>query len=295
MPAPYSDNLYSVEDSDLEGSDNELDSHLSPTDGYFQNTSSSADNLYPPQQDHDHESRSIGNVTDATLPTSAGVPHVPNVLVQDPSLQKSSKDREAREETRLNTSFAPPAQGTSSVDDFYDGASTVADSEATPSHTTYTSHARSSSSYTPYSPSTDAPLRTPQTHSRRNIYSQPASLFRIPREAPPAYTPSPTSPLSSSPTEPRNYQTFSPSTMGAPEEERRLLGRDPESMGDEPYDEDPRPVPWKDRVLKKYPWASRRTLKMVLFVLLMFSIFVGFLSMLGTTVSHNVSVTSCQE
>ncbi|KAF6839208.1 hypothetical protein CPLU01_01946 [Colletotrichum plurivorum] len=293
MPAPYSDNLYSaVDDSDLEGSDNELDSHLSPTDGYFQSTSSSAGNLYPPQQDHDHESRSIDNVTDATLPTSAGVPRVPNVLVQDPSLQKTSKDREAREETRLNTSPAPQATSTSSVnDDFHDGASTVADSEATPSRTTYTSHARSSSSYTPYSPSTDAPLRTPQTHSRRNLYSQPASLFSIPREAPPAYTPSPTSPLSSSPTEFRNnYQTFSSSRMGAPEEERRLLGRDPESMGDEPYDEDPRPLPsWKDRALKKYPWASRRTLKMVLFVVLMFSIFVGFLSMLGTTVSHSLT------
>ncbi|KAF9878476.1 hypothetical protein CkaCkLH20_03968 [Colletotrichum karsti] len=287
MPAPYSDNLYSADDSDLEGPDDDnLDAHLSPTDGYFQSSSSSAGNLYPPQQTQEHERRDTwDNVTDATLPTSAGVPHVPNVLVQDPSLQKgaSSKDHEAREETRLNTSFAP--QSTSAVDDFYDGASTIADSVATPSHTTYTSAAQSSSSYTPYSPSTDAPLRTPQTHPRRGLYSQPSSLFRIPREAPPAYTPSPTSPLSSSPTEFRNYQTFN--TMGAPEEARHLLGRDPESMGDEPYDEDPRPQPWRERVLKRFPWASRRTLKMVLFALLMFSIFVGFLSMMSGTANQS--------
>ncbi|KAL0940595.1 uncharacterized protein CTRU02_203357 [Colletotrichum truncatum] len=289
MPAPYSDNLYSVDDSDFEAPDNDnLDAHLSPTDGYFQNSSSSAGNLYPPQQEQDDDLEDRDNVTSTTLPTSAGVPHVPNVLVQDPSLQKgapSSKDREAREETRLNTSAAPP-QSTSSVDDYYDGASTIADSEATPSHTTYTSHPQSSSSYTPYLPSVDTPLRTPQTHPRRSLYSRSSSLFRIPREAPPAYTPSPTSPLSaSSPTQFRNYQTF-PSTMGAPEEERRLLGRDPESMGDEPYDEDPRPLPWKDRILKKYSWASRRTLKMVLFALLMFSIFVGFLTMLSGTVNQ---------
>ncbi|KAH0444676.1 hypothetical protein CcaCcLH18_00334 [Colletotrichum camelliae] len=303
MPAPYSDNLYSADDSDFEVPDDDLDVHLSPTDGYFQSSSSSADNLYPPQQEqelqqHQYHRRdhTTDNVTDATLPTSAGVPHVPNVLVQDPSLQQqqqrsSKKDSEAREETRLNTSPHTHNRGTSSIadDDYHydDGFSSIGDSVATPSHTTtYTSHAQSSSSYTPYSPSTDTPLRTPQTHPRRSLFSHTPSLFNIPREAPPAYTPSPTSPLSSSsPREFRNYQTFSPvAAMGAPEEARHLLGRDPESMGgDEPYQDDERPLPWKDRVLKKFPWASRRTLKMVLFALLMFSIFVGFLSMLSGT------------
>ncbi|KAF4813348.1 hypothetical protein CGCSCA5_v008451 [Colletotrichum siamense] len=306
MPAPYSDNLYSADDSDFEVPDDDLDVHLSPTDGYFQSSSSSADNLYPPQQEqelqqHQYHRRdhTTDNVTDATLPTSAGVPHVPNVLVQDPSLQQqqksSKKDTEAREETRLNASPHTYDRGTSSIenDDYHydDGFSSIGDSVATPSHTTtYTSHAQSSSSYTPYSPSTDTPLRTPRTHPRRSLFSHTPSLFNIPREAPPAYTPSPTSPLSSSsPREFRNYQTFSPIVaMGAPEEARHLLGRDPESMGgDEPYQDDERPLPWKDRVLKRFPWASRRTLKMVLFALLMFSIFVGFLSMLSGTVSHS--------
>ncbi|KZL75649.1 hypothetical protein CI238_04840 [Colletotrichum incanum] len=304
MPAPYSDNLYSADDSDYDQvpDENDLDVHLSPTDGYFQsNISSSAGGIYPPQQEHFH---SQDDVTDATFPTSAGVPHVPNVLVQDPSLRlqeegspsTSKKDREAREETRLNS---PPVGRTSSptvpVDEdyYYDGASTAADSEVTPSHTTTTtaytytsSHAaQSSSSYTPYVPSVDSPLRTPQTHPRRSLYSHTASLFRIPREAPPAYTPSPTSPLASSPTEFRNYRTFS-TTMGAPEEEARLLGRDPESMGGGPYDDDdPRPSPsWKDRALKKFPWASRRTLKTALLAALVFFTLSGFLSMLATTV-----------
>ncbi|EFQ32998.1 hypothetical protein CGRA01v4_00522 [Colletotrichum graminicola] len=312
MPAPYSDDLYSADDSDYDDhvtDDNDLDHHLSPTDGYFQNsTSTSSDGgIYPPQQEHFH---SQDDVTDATFPTSAGVPHVPNILVQDPSLRlqqegsstTSQKDREAREEARLNS---PPVGRTSSspatpTDDhhYYDGSSTAADSEATPSHTTaatttaytYTSSnaaQSSSSSYTPYAPSVDAPLRTPQTHPSRSLYSQPASLFRIPREAPPAYTPSPTSPLASSPTPSRNYQTFS-SNMGAREEEARLLGRDPESMGDDSYDShDPRPSPsWKDRVLKKF---SRRTVKTALLVALVFFTLTGFLSMLATAV---VSVPS---
>ncbi|TEA10089.1 hypothetical protein C8034_v010751 [Colletotrichum sidae] len=112
MPAPYSDNLYSADDSDVDVdvdvADDDLAAHLSPTDGYFHSTSSSAGDLYPPQQQHQQQVYDFprDNVTDATLPTSAGVPHVPNVLVQDPSLQKgasSSKDREAREETRLST------------------------------------------------------------------------------------------------------------------------------------------------------------------------------------------------
>ncbi|GKT51579.1 uncharacterized protein ColSpa_11760 [Colletotrichum spaethianum] len=304
MPVPYSDNLYSADDSDYDQlpDDNDLDAHLSPTDGYFQSsTSSSAGGIYPPQQEHFH---SQDDVTDATFPTSAGVPHVPNVLVQDPSLRlqeegpstTSKKDREAREETRLNS---PPVGRTSSPaapadeDYYYDGAST-ADSEATPSHTTTTTAytyttpqaSQSSSSYTPYAPSADAPLRPPRTHPRRNLYSQTASLFRIPREAPPAYTPSPTSPLALSPTEFRNYQTFS-NRMGAPEEEARLLGRDPESMGDGSYDDDddPRPSPsWKDRAFKKFPWASRRTLKMALLAALVFFTLSGFLSMLASTV-----------
>ncbi|OLN86284.1 hypothetical protein CCHL11_04181 [Colletotrichum chlorophyti] len=295
MPAPYSDNLYSAaDDSDFDevssnDNDNDLDVHLSPTDGYFQSsTTSSAGGIYPPQQQDYYHNQD--DVTDATFPTSAGVPHVPNVFVQDPSLQQTSsskKDREASEETRLNSSAAP--QRTSSpaaaVDDYYDGASSIADSVATPSHTTYTSHAQSSSSYTPYSPSTDAPLRTPRTHPGRSLYSYPASLFRIPREAPPAYTPSPTSPLSSS-SEHRNYQTFG-TAMGSPEEERRLLGRDPESMGDEPYDDTyPRPLPWKDRAAKKFSWVSRRTLKMTLFAALIFFTVSGFLSILTTTVTH---------
>ncbi|KAF4776669.1 hypothetical protein HER10_EVM0007950 [Colletotrichum scovillei] len=361
MPAPYSDNLYSADDSDFdEVPDDSLDAHLSPTDGYFQSsTSLSAGGIYPPQQQESHFHNSEDNVTDATtFPTSAAVPHVPNVLVQDPSLlqreqqeqgsSSSKKDREAKEETRLNTSFHQhhhnngdddieaqsrhyssthrrTSSSVSAIDDFYDdgASSTAADSEATPSHTTYTSNvhshshshshshaAQSSSSYTPYSPSTDAPLRTPQTHSRYSS-NNPASLFRIPSEAPPAYTPSPTSPLSSSPTEFRNYQTFNTISrtannnnnnnninMGAPEEERRLLGRDPESMGDVPYDDndddhDPRPPPsWKDRALKKFPWASRRTLKMVLLAALVFFTLTGFLSMLASTVINAPSEKS---
>ncbi|KAK1688441.1 hypothetical protein BDP55DRAFT_605935 [Colletotrichum godetiae] len=340
MPAPYSDNLYSADDSDFdEVPDDSLDAHLSPTDGYFQSSASlSAGGIYPPQQQESHLHNSEDNVTDATtFPTSAAVPHVPNVLVQDPSLlqreqeeqgsSSSKKDREAKEETRLNTSFHHHHHNNDAAVEaqshFYDdgASSTAADSEVTPSHTTYTSHshshshsrshshvAQSSSSYTPYSPSTDAPLRTPQTHSRYSS-NNPASLFRIPSEAPPAYTPSPTSPLSSSPTEFRNYQTFNTIArttntnninMGAPEEERRLLGRDPESMGDVPYadhddddDHDPRPSPsWRDRALKKFPWASRRTLKMVLLGALVFFTLTGFLSMLASTVVNSPSEKS---
>ncbi|TDZ32745.1 hypothetical protein C8035_v011774 [Colletotrichum spinosum] len=91
--------------------------------------------------------------------------------------------------------------------------------------------------------------------------------------------------------------------MGAPEEERRLLGRDPESMGDEPYDDDDdddddghrRPLPWRERALRKVPLASRRTVKMVLLVILVFVTFTGFLSALTSTVVSSPDKTPSKQ
>lgn len=88
MPAPYSDNLYSVEDSD---SDTEQDV-LSPADGYF------------------HASPAGDDASSSHYPSISSVPFVPNVLVEDPSLPHD-KAREAEAE-RLN-SISPSNIGSS--------------------------------------------------------------------------------------------------------------------------------------------------------------------------------------
>lgn len=152
--------------------------------------------------------------------------------------------------------------------------------------------------YAPSSSSSAGPSFTTSAPSRpgrsATIYSERSSLFS---EAPPAYTPSPTSPTSNSSS--YNYQTFNPTgtrysnsnsnsnDMGRllesePESHGLLAGQTyqsiPESMGGEPDDSShftyPHPVTWKDRV-KSFDW--RKHWKLVLLGLVLAVVTVGFL------------------
>ena len=246
MPAPYSDNMYS-EDSGQGGRDDAL----SPTDGYF-HASEALDTASPtpagtnPQQ-HNDEQR-----------TSSNVPAVPDVLVEDPTLhdKRAAKAAEAERERLLNTeqrndtsphstssSQAHASAGTSShqhrrsveEDSSLEfGQSTRQDSSHTPSHTSAAA-ASSTGSATPAT----------QTHHQE-------------QDAPPAYSPTPSSPPSAVPQ--HGYQTFNATSagnvtnphsnnsnfvngndpnvnqgdMGVPEEEQSLLPRHPQSMGGHP-------------------------------------------------------------
>ncbi|PCD28980.1 hypothetical protein AU210_011525 [Fusarium oxysporum f. sp. radicis-cucumerinum] len=206
MPAPYSDNLYSAD------SDDEPDA-LSPTDGYFHASSESS------------SSRSGQNV-----------PHVPNVLVEDPTqLSRDAKIQEAERERRLlNT-----------------GGSAGCNPESTAS-----SHENASGSENPIASTPRSPPR--------------ASLFAHPVDAPPAYSPSPTT--TSPPTTVNNYQTFaSTATMGRPEENRPLINHAPESMSS-PYNSAQQPSRWQQFKDSVSNFNIRKKVKTVLASLLIFSV-----------------------
>ncbi|KAH8883810.1 hypothetical protein GQ53DRAFT_846628 [Thozetella sp. PMI_491] len=155
-----------------------------------------------------------------------------------------------------------------------------------PSSSAGATHSRqsSSSAYTPSAPSsyrTYTPRRP--TYGRR----QPSP---VPSEAPPAYTPSPTSPTPSDPAS-RHYSTFpsptaeprSPAAVGREETQGLLAGR-PESMGN-PGDEFEGITPvWKDRVRRRLPVFSSRTCRNILVGIVLFLIALGFLSSFFTAV-----------
>lgn len=235
MPVPYSDNLYSAVSSD-----NEQDADaLSPTDGYFHASSSS--NVASPSP---HQR------------TSSNVPRVPNVLVEDPSLQGNAKAREAEEE-RLNSEGnasmpQPTHHHRRSVE------------ESLPAHNHQHQHTSSTSS---------VPLAPSVSDERSHLFHQQQV------DAPPAYTPSPSS-------APTGYQTFapSPSTMGLPEEQQRLLPRNPESMGGVPTTSEPsRWQKLKDAVASL---NLRRKVKTILGVLVILSIFAMIFSSFSLRSNH---------
>ncbi|KAG5662223.1 hypothetical protein KAF25_004462 [Fusarium avenaceum] len=205
MPAPYSDNLYSAD------SDDEPDA-LSPTDGYFHASESS--------------SRSGQNV-----------PHVPNVLVEDPTqLSRDAKVQEAERERKLLSSGNPAGHEPGSTASSHAGQESAGDFD-------------NPIALTPRSPPRVSPL------------------FAHPVDAPPAYSPSPTSPNTVS-----NYQTFaSTATMARPEEVSPLIVHAPESMSN-PSNPSQSPSRWqrfKDSVAS---FNIRRKVKTVLASLVIFSV-----------------------
>ncbi|KAF5659622.1 hypothetical protein FDENT_13886 [Fusarium denticulatum] len=207
MPAPYSDNLYSAD------SDDEPDA-LSPTDGYFHASSESS------------SSRSGPNV-----------PHVPNVLVEDPTqLSRDAKIQEAERERRLlNT-----------------GGSAGHNPGSTASSPENSSGSENPIASTPRSPPRASPL------------------FAHPVDAPPAYSPSPIT--TSPPTTVNNYQTFaSTATMGRPEESRPLINHAPESMSS-PYNSAQQPSRWQHFKDSVSNFNVRKKVKTILASLLIFSV-----------------------
>lgn len=248
---PYSDNMYSMNDD----SDGEEDcaSRLSPSDGQFPTSSSNA------------------------------TPHVPNILVPDPTLLLShhqeteieregkSKAREAEEEallirshnnTTADTDFGyDPSESSSQL--LRQAAATT--TTTTPPHVSLPHHHYHEVTYS-QSSAAQAPARTvPGRAWSPSVYS----------EVPPAYSPSPVSPPTASGSATatttttttilnqqgrlsRNYNTFGVNRiMGAPDfEAERLLGQhQPESMGGPPDEEAGADIPpaWSRRVRRCLP------------------------------------------
>ncbi|KAM0461733.1 hypothetical protein ACHAO4_000918 [Trichoderma viride] len=257
MPAPYSDNLYSgddnpwAEDEQQQQHDEQHDdsSALSPADGYFHASSSGPEEAATSSSHY-------------TSRQSSSVPFVPNVMVEDPTLHEdraAAKAREAAEESRINSAAAgstpfdhrqphhqphhqPPAQGEASFHQpSHPFRAPPSQAAAYPPFQAHR-HQASSSSSSSASPSGH--------HHRRSIdeevspfqpsssMGRPTDQYTVHRQtdAPPAYSPSASSPPLSS-----SYQTFSPpqaaaqsDSMGVPEENQSLLPRQPESMGGPP-------------------------------------------------------------
>ncbi|PTB41267.1 hypothetical protein M441DRAFT_138552 [Trichoderma asperellum CBS 433.97] len=288
MPAPYSDNLYSGHDNPWEDEQQHDDSSaLSPADGYFHASSSGLDEAATSSQP-------------SPARQSSSVPFVPNVMVEDPTLQEdraAAKAREAAEESRINRAAA--------------GGSTPFD-DRQPHH--HPSVAHEASFYSPAHPSRAPPPASPaaaypqfQPHRhlgsssasassssaspsghyhRRSIdeevssfqpagsMGQPANQYTVHRQtdAPPAYSPSASSPPLSS-----GYQTFTPpqaaaqsEAMGVPEENQNLLPRQPESMGGAPNG--PQETLWRRF---KRNTNTRKRVRTILGVLVILSIVIA--------------------
>lgn len=93
MPVPHSDNMYSEMGHDgASVSDDDRDDALSPTDGYFHASGTSvaaSSQPFIPGQGHLPQQRHQW--------TSSNVPVVPNVLVEDPTLQTDESADKAKE------------------------------------------------------------------------------------------------------------------------------------------------------------------------------------------------------
>jgi hypothetical protein len=273
---PYSDNLYSMVDED--------DSDVEPVidyGGYLvgrevpgrqATQTSEATRLAQGQEeeeDEDHPARvpspvnSFATSTGGETRTSSNNPRIPNVMVRDPTLEPGttaeSKAQEARQERLANEGAA---QDDPTVDAPLRVTSPIRSSSARRPVSTASSRSTSTADYEPstaaYHPSASrsASSSSYTSHAPRNIYTQRSSL--LPTEAPPAYTPSPTttdsspsSPLTSSQGFSNNYQTFQSAIMGRPGETQRLLAG-PQSMGGPAYDEGMLATPtWQDRVRRR--------------------------------------------
>ncbi|KAK4455076.1 hypothetical protein QBC34DRAFT_107308 [Podospora aff. communis PSN243] len=252
-------------DDDLDLDDNE--ELLSPTDGYFNATQSSTSTPYSPSS------------AASTAATSPNVPRVPNILVEDPSLPRGStaesKAREADRERFVNREWPrqcqpryPSGSNRASASRWNTG------SRAGPGRDAHYTPA-SSSTY-PYTPTSYTPYAPP-----RAAYDESSLL--LPREAPPAYTPSPTSSSSSqSPASPTSYSTFPPNiaaAMGRHDETQGLLANagEPQSMGNPDDDINRVPLTWRDRLRSRVRQPHNgRYAKVVLVALLLSIITIGF-------------------
>lgn len=243
MPAPYSDNLYSAEDSD---SDTEQDV-LSPADGYF------------------HASSTGDDASSSHYPSISSVPFVPNVLVQDPSLPQD-KAREAEAE-RLN-STSPSNSGSSHPQQqhhyrHYQHRRSVEEDDTLDSHLT--------------------PLLPPNRHvphvrtgSNRHQGEAPPAYSPSSGSSASSRLGSASASLTATPNNP-GYQTFRELSAAMPlSEQQPLLHRGPESMGGGP------PKPHKSLGQRVMMYLNlRRKMRFILGALVIISLWSTVMSLVS--------------
>ncbi|KAM0201718.1 hypothetical protein ACHAPA_003813 [Fusarium lateritium] len=201
-----------------------------------------SDNLYSADSDDEPDALSptdgYFHASESSSSRSGlNVPRVPNVLVEDPTqLSHDAKVQEAERERRLLSSGSPAGDE---------------------SRSTASSHAGQDSAGGSNNPIALTPRSPPRV----------SPLFAHPVDAPPAYSPSPTSPTTAN-----NYQTFtSTATMGRPEEVSPLIIHAPESMSS-PSNPSQSPSRWQEFKNSVANFNIRRKVKTVLASLVIFSV-----------------------
>lgn len=303
MPAPYSDNMYSEPEPSVSGSaaaaaaagggpgsrdDDDgsaaAASALSPSDGYFHASADEEAAISPTS----HYPGTHQQPSHPSHRSSASVPYVPNVLVEDPTLSKDPDSKAHLAQRLINTDDAAAATSTASPSSrhhstshyqpqsqphhnpqsyYYPSASPSVSgaSVATPSTITSASQTRS---YSQSGPShQQRPLHVDTSPRHQSSYNHQA-------DAPPAYTPSSPDNNQSN----YNYSTFpsvTSSSMGVPEEQQSLLpGQQQRAFSDPPKQ------PLWQRIKDSHDSGSlRQRIKRVLGILVLISIvlvFMGF-------------------
>lgn len=260
---------------------------FSPTDGYF--GSAAGTSSY-----------------DGAAAASSNASYVPNVWVEDPSLERSTAEDKAREaeQERLGNRHGLSGHGNevyagNTVPPTATHRNELASTYNLPSAQQSTggvSQSRRTTNYNPSSPPSSssrfniAPASYTTYSARGFAYHGERSPF-LPSEAPPAYTPSPTS-SSGSQGASRHYSTFSqPSGISdctvRLEEAQGFSDRQPQSMGS-PNSNGPGQVApaWRRRV-RRYA----KNCKMVALSLVLLLITIGFLTRLARGVTNEVSIT----
>jgi hypothetical protein len=321
---PYSDNLYSTLDEEV---DYEPIGETSTQDGYRGSSLTSqaawlnttAADTHTDHHAGDGEDPHLFSPTDGyfgtatttspgtVVPASSQVPHVPNVFVDDPSLQRNPAEGKAKEaeQERLGND-----QGISNTDDghtsVYPSQSTAASRNGVSAGYTTTSTRQSTapslqSGATYYTPSSSTRIPRVASPSSYTTYSTWRTVQRgehspfLPREAPPAYTPSPASP--SNQRRFGGYRTFSDArdvtvNMGRPEETQGLFPHRPESMRDHNPDGLDEEIPtWRGRIRRTRRYVNGGCCKIVLIALVLLFVSTGFLTSVISGTKDNVSVT----
>jgi hypothetical protein len=329
MPAPYSDNMYSDMGQDAaSAAGDDRDDALSPTDGYF-HASETSDAASSWQHVPGHGQQNPDESQQQHRPTWSNVPSVPNVLVEDPTLQDKSaaKAKEAEEERWINNTTAHASAGGASAFAPHTGSSVVSSEThgaASASSAAYAGNAYATSSTT----SGPAFVTSPSHHHRRSVEENGPLLFtghstRLPSshaasetasnalnsprsqsqphqqshlDAPPAYSPSPSSPPSGA--DPQGYHTFAPTpsgtnssdvtdnqdTMGVPEEHQALLPRHPQSMGGAPNG--PPASKWQQLKNITHSPNARQNIRTLLGIAVILSIFFAIFGGISLSGGH---------
>ncbi|KAK0634741.1 hypothetical protein B0T17DRAFT_485038 [Bombardia bombarda] len=321
---PYSDNLYSMVDdeSDVESTGG-VESQIDYAALYYASATGEASGAVV--DDHDLvDDAQVHSPVDGFSPSStsnhtstsgesSSVLHVPNILVPDPSLEPGStaesKAREADLERLgnrrlLSTPTLTPQGSTVSADQSFhpQAAEEAVPSQGGPpsaysSTSSETGVQRGSGIASPspqaayYQPSS-ASAYNPSTASSYTSYTPRRPAFRnsssvLSREAPPAYTPSPTSPSTAQSTSDsfRNYSTFSQppsvvySNMGRLEESQGLLAaHEPQSMGGPEEGLAAGTPDWRERARRRAHCMSGRACKKLFLGLILLLVTTGFLT-----------------